>query len=183
MESIFNVAWGLKGLEDVMNIHPLFVHFPIALLLTSVAFCFLGSLFKKEELLTATKWVLYFGTLAAAVTVWTGLKAEATVSHGGGMHDTMEAHQYIGFTVLGLSILLSLWVFLSKNRIPEKGRALFLVVLALLAALLIQGADLGGRMAFLNGVGIGRKSMLSKDAHHSHRHHDSQIPDAVHGER
>lgn len=174
MSTLLNVQWGLKGAEELINIHPLFVHFPIALLLTSVAFYFLGTVFKKEEeeLLTAGKWALYFGALSAAVTVWTGLEAAKTAPHGGGTHELMMTHQYFGYTVLGLSILLSVWVFLSKATIPSKGRPLFLIGLVLLGLILVQGADLGGRMVFLNGVGVGRKSMMPAESGHEHGSHD-----------
>ncbi|OGX06161.1 MAG: hypothetical protein A3G87_02150 [Omnitrophica bacterium RIFCSPLOWO2_12_FULL_50_11] len=170
--NVQNVQWGLKGLEDVINIHPLFVHFPVALILTSVAFYFLGSIFRKDELFVAGKWVLYFGTLAAAITVWTGLQAEKTVPHGGGTHDIMMVHQYFGFVVLGLSLILSLWVLFSKTHIPPKGRIFFLIGLVLVGLILIQGADLGGRLVFLNGVGVGRKSMLEETSSHEHGDHE-----------
>jgi len=164
------VQWGLKGLGEVINIHPLFVHFPIALLLTSFACFLLGTLFKKDELLITGKWALYFGTLAAAATVLTGLQAERGVSHGGGTHEMMFVHKYIGFVVLGLSLILTLWINRSKAPIPAKGRIGFLIGSALLALIVTQGADLGGRMVFLNGVGVGRKSFIEKEAPHSGAH-------------
>lgn len=164
-----NVQWGLEGAKELINIHPLFVHFPIALLLTSTAFYFLGTLFRKQDLFAAGKWELYLGTLSAAVTVWTGLQAANTVPHSGGTHEIMMAHQYFGFAVLGLSALLSLWVLISKANIPSKGRIFFLAGLLLLSAVLTQGADLGGRMVFLHGVGVGNKNVPAKEAgHHEH---------------
>lgn len=177
-----NVQWGLQGAKELINIHPLFVHFPIALLLTSTAFYFLGTIFKKADLLAAAKWALYFGTLASAVTVWTGLKAAETVAHGGDTHQIMMVHQYLGFAVLGLSLALSAWVFFSKASIPGKGKPVFLLALVVLAAVLTQGADLGGRMVFLHGTGVGKKSMMQEEAHgheamgehedgHDHRNH------------
>ena len=165
------MEWGLKGAQEVMNVHPLFVHFPIALLLESLAFYFLGTIFKKDELLRAGKWTLYFGTLSAAVTVWTGLQAAKTAPHEGDAHQLMMMHQYFGFTVLGLSLALSAWIFFSKSYIPSKGRILFLAGLVLLGAALTQGADFGGRMVFLHGVGVGKKSMLQQ-AGHDHGAHD-----------
>ena len=102
---------GLKGLEELINIHPLFIHFPIALLLSSLAFYFFGNILKKEEFLVAGKWTLYFGTLAATVAVWTGLEAAKTVFHDAGIHEMMMAHQYIGFAVVRLSLILSVWLF------------------------------------------------------------------------
>jgi len=165
------VEWGLKGLQEVINIHPLFVHFPIALFLSAIAFYSIGSLLRKEELLIAGKWVLYLGTLAAAATVSTGLRAAETVSHVEGTHTLMMIDQYFGITDLSLGALLSLWLFFSKANIPTQGRSLFLIVLFLLGILLVQGADLGGRMVFLNGVGVGRKSMMPKAETPSHPHH------------
>lgn len=163
--NISSIEWGLKGAQELINMHPLFVHFPIALLLTSTAFYFLGTLFRKEDLFVAGKWELYLGTLSAAVTVWTGLQAAKTVPHGGGTHEIMMAHQYFGFAVLGLSALLSIWVFISKANIPSKGRIFFLAGLLLLSATLTQGADLGGRMVFLHGVGVEKKSMVAEESH------------------
>ena len=170
---LLNVQWGLKGFEELINIHPLFVHFPIALLLASSAFYFLGALFRKESLLEAGKWTLYTGAVGAVLTAWTGYEASQTVSHGGGMHQMMMTHQYLGFAVLGISLVLSAWVFFSKANIPVKGKPAFLLALVVLAAVLIQGADFGGRMVFLNGVGVGKKSMIKEmiaDSHTQHEH-------------
>ena len=114
-----SVEWGLKGASEAINIHPLFVHFPIAFLFGALALYGLGVLLRKDELLSAGKWVLYFGTLAAAVTVWTGLQAAETVPHDATTHPLMMIHQYFGFTVVGLSLLLSAWVFFSKSNIPS----------------------------------------------------------------
>jgi len=174
--NLLAIQWGLKGMGEVINIHPLFVHFPIALLLTSFACFLLGSVFKKDELLVTGKWALYFGTLAAILTVLTGLQAERGVSHGGGTHEIMIVHKYIGFVVLGLSLILTIWINRSKANIPTKGRMGFLIGSALLALIVTQGADLGGRMVFLNGVGVGRKSFIEKEApqpdtHHQHGGH------------
>src|SRR3989338_3837349 len=94
------IEWGLKGAGEAINVHPLFVHFPIALLLAALALYLFGSILKKEALLAAGKWNLLLGSLSAIATVWTGLKAAETVSHGGGTHQIMMAHQYLGFAVL-----------------------------------------------------------------------------------
>lgn len=169
-----NIPWGLQGVQELLNIHPVFVHFPVALLLTAVAFYFLGAIFRKEEFLSTGKWVLHAGTLSAAVTVWTGLRAADTVPHGGDSHAILIAHQYTGFAILGLSLLLSLWLLIAKFHIPQRGKTVFLTALLLLAALIFQQADFGGRLVFLNGVGVGRKSMVQQgnyDHHHEAHNH------------
>lgn len=168
-----NIDWGFQGLQEIINIHPLVVHFPIALLLTAIVFYFLGTIFRKEEFLLAGKWVFYAGTFTAALAVWTGLQAANTVPHGGEAHQTLMAHQYTGFAVLALSILLSLWLILTKANIPGWGKPLFLIALFLLAAVIMQQADFGGRLVFLNGVGVGRKGMMEQ-GHENHNHDTHQ---------
>ena len=159
--AIPHVKWGLDGAKELINIHPLFVHFPIALLLAAVVFYFLGSVIGKEDLFAAGKWVLWLGTLSAGLAVWTGLKAPDTVFHDMDIHPLILAHQYLGITILSLSFLLSLWVFISKANIPAK-RFVFLGILFLLSLLIVQQADFGGRIVFGKGVGIGQRSMMVK---------------------
>lgn len=148
------VQWGLQGLNQLVNIHPLFVHFPIALLLVSSAFYLSGLVLRKEELLSVGKWSLFSGTLSAMVAVGTGLQAANTVPHGGGVHETLIAHQYTGYSILGVSLLLSLWLLLAKRNLPQKGKALFFTVLFILSVVVLQQADFGGRLVFLHGVGV-----------------------------
>jgi len=172
-----NIEWGFSGIAGLTNIHPIFVHFPIALLLFSFAMFAMGIVLNKEQLLVTSKWSLYLGTLAAAITVWTGLQAEATVGHGSGSHEIMITHKYMGFMILGLSVLLSVWSLLSKSLIP-KAKIGFLSLFAIMSLLIAQSADLGGRMVFLHGVGVGQKSMSSEESGHDHgsQEHGGQEP-------
>lgn len=166
-----NLAWGFKGASELLNVHPLFVHFPIALLLASLVFYFLGLMLRKEELFAAGKGTLFLGTVSAGLAVWTGLQAAKTVSHDDEAHGIMMIHQYLGFGVLGLSVFLSLWLILAKAHFPSK-KILFLIAFILLGLVVIQQADFGGRMVFMKGVGVGRKSMLVQEKESAGRHHD-----------
>jgi len=159
---VLNVKWGLEGVKELVNLHPLFTHFPIALLLSSLGFYLVGLVFKKEHFLKTGQWTLYCGTVGAALAVWTGLQAANTVSHDDTTHAMMMAHQYLGVTVLVLGVLLSLWLLISRSSIP-KLKPLFVGGLFLIAVLLLQQVDFGGRLVFFHGVGMGRKSFVLKD--------------------
>jgi uncharacterized membrane protein len=163
---------GFYGMSEILNLHPVFVHFPLALLLTATFFYILGAALKKEPLLVVGKWNLFAGLLGSALAVWTGLEAAKGVSHGGGTHQVMILHQNLGYAILGLSLILSVWVLASKANIPSKLKGLFLAGLLILGVLIAQTADLGGRMVFLNGVGVGRKSMMPKEPGRAHVEHD-----------
>lgn len=62
----------MPGLAEMMNIHPLLVHFPIALLNAFVLMELLGLLLKKDEMRMAASWMLYLGTAGAAAAVTAG---------------------------------------------------------------------------------------------------------------
>ncbi|MBI4372385.1 MAG: DUF2231 domain-containing protein [Candidatus Omnitrophica bacterium] len=169
MFSLFGIPWGFEGFQEILNFHPVFVHFPIALLSAACGFYFLGIVFRKEELLAVGKWSLYFGALSALLAVVTGLQAADTVSHNDETHQIMMAHQYLGFVILGLSAFLSAWLLKAKANLPQKRKPIFLLALLLLAIMIAQQGDFGGRLVFLHGVGVGKKSMSQ---HSSHEHHD-----------
>ncbi len=146
----------------MISVHPLFVHFPIGLLFMSAVFYFAGSFLKKESLLQAGKWTLWSGALSAAAAVWTGLRAAYTAPHNDETHQIMLLHQNMGYAILAIAVILSAWLLIIKAPVPKRGRVVFLVALALLNLILIQQADLGGRMVFLHGTGVGKKSMLEQ---------------------
>jgi|GEM_PF-694594 len=153
------IPWGLQGAGELLNIHPLFTHFPVALLLFSAAFYFSGTLLRKHHFFPVGKWLLYSGVLTVIPAVWTGLRAAEGVPHNEEIHQIMIRHQYLGLALLALSAILSLWLFFSRSDMPSRGRIVFLAGLGVMSAMVLQQADFGGRMVFLNGVGIGKKNI------------------------
>ncbi|MBI4395033.1 MAG: DUF2231 domain-containing protein [Candidatus Omnitrophica bacterium] len=173
-----NIPWGFQGLQEMINYHPIFVHFPIVFFFTAIAFYFLAAIFRKEYFLIMGKTMLLLGALSTIPAASTGWQAANSVPHGGESHQILVAHQYLGFAIAGLSLLLSGWVLISKTGIP-KAKLFFLAALLLLGALVGQQADLGGRLVFLHGVGVGKKSMIQpaaghKTHEHEHGHHPHQ---------
>lgn len=153
-----HIAWGLGGAQEMQNQHPIFVHFPIAFLLGAAGFYLLGLLLKKENFFIVGKWTLFAGALSSAVAVWTGLRGAETVAHDEEIHQIMMRHQYLGFAILVISILWSLWLLFSKGNIPSRGRKVFVGGLLVMAVIIPQQADFGGRMVFLKGVGVGKRN-------------------------
>ncbi len=174
----------MPGLAGIQNFHPLLVHFPIALLSVFLILDVIGTLAKKTQWRDAASWFLYFGTVAAGLTVMAGFIAAGSVAHGGNVHDTMELHEHIGVAVLVIAVLLSIWRIASRGLIQGAANGLFLTLTALLCALMALGADLGGLMVYKYGVGV-EAVKQSEDGHmhgqqdaedaHDHGHeHDQQ---------
>ncbi len=144
------ISMVLPGLGEMANIHPMLVHFPIALLNGFLLMELLGFLLKKEEMRIAATWMLYLGTLGAAATVVAGFFAAASVPHNEEIHAIMIEHRNYGVTVLCLSVFLSLWRFLESS-----GRSLLqLLVGIVMVTTMALGADLGGLMVYKHGVAV-----------------------------
>ena len=157
-----------EGLKSVANVHPLFVHFPIALLLTSVALFFTGKVINRDEFLTVAKWDLLLGSLSGVVTVVTGFIAANTLPHNNDIHQAMTTHRIIMILVVLISLSLSGYAMYQRNLSDIKKNVYFFVGLILMAALLTIGADYGGKMVFKYGAGTELFKKMNPEPEHSH---------------
>jgi uncharacterized membrane protein len=156
----------LPGIAAMANVHPLFVHFPIALLSAFVAVEAGAGLLRRADWRVAASALLYLGTLGAVCAVVAGLQAAESVPHGEAVHDILERHEIFGFTVLTLAILLSAWRGWRGARFGRFERAVHFLAALLMVGLITLGADLGGLMVYGHGVGV--RAIDADTGHHQH---------------
>jgi uncharacterized membrane protein len=136
------------GVQHLQNIHPLLVHFPIALLSAATLMYWLGFLARRESWLWTGLWTLVLGALGAAAAVGSGLYAEPGVMLAPSVKTALLAnHKRIMIAVLILSAFLALWA-MAARPMPARGRVVFLTTLVVVVALIAKGADYGGRMVY-----------------------------------
>ena len=145
--------YGFEGLQKVMNVHPAFVHFPIALFPLTLLFYGLGVWLKKPPLLIGGRMVLYLAVISLAITVYTGLRAEESIPHNQEIHRMIETHKNTGWVLLIFGGLLTLWSFWHSGHRP-RGAWLFLLTAAFASYLVLQNGDIGSRMVYLQGAGV-----------------------------
>jgi uncharacterized membrane protein len=150
----------LPGLKAMLNYHPVFVHFPIALWLGALLFEALAAArssaargTSKEELHRTAVLLLYLGTLSAFFAVGTGLLAEDSVPQSSPAHDVMELHQTLTLIATSLAGLCMAAFFLREN-FTSRRRKIFLFGLVALAALMAVGADRGAQLVYQYGTGV-----------------------------
>ena len=137
-----------RGAEELQNLHPLIVHYPIAFLTASVPVYFLAWILHIESLEVIGLWLLGVGTLGAAAAVYTGWMGSQGVMVAPSVRDqVLVYHQWLMVVVLGLSILLAGWALLARPM-PRRGRPVFVIGLMLMSLVLAKGADYGGWMVF-----------------------------------
>lgn len=138
----------LPGVQHAQNIHPLIVHFPIALLSAAVLLYFLAVIVRRESWAWTGLWMLGLGALGAVVAVITGLHgAEGVMLAMSVKHELLFVHRDIMLSVLGLSVVLTIWALIARP-LPVRGRYAFLALLVIMLVLIAKGADYGGRMVY-----------------------------------
>jgi uncharacterized membrane protein len=142
------------GIALMENIHPLFVHFPIAFFIAFFLVDSIGSLAQKPQWRYVASWLLYLGTVAAGFAVVAGLFAADMVEHGEDVHEIMEQHEHFGIAVLSLALFLSAWRMKHWGLNHFSANSVFLCLSALLCLLISLGADLGGLMVYQYGVSV-----------------------------
>ncbi len=160
----------MPGIASMENIHPLVVHFPIALLSVFFVLDLVGTLAKKQQWREVASSFLYLGTLAALFTVIAGHIAADTVAHGANVHAIMEKHEDLGMAILSLATALSAWRLKHKGLFQGYVNGVFLALSALLCVLIVLAADLGGLMVYQYGVAV--KAVPVTESAHDHQHAD-----------
>jgi uncharacterized membrane protein len=155
------------------NIHPLIVHFPIALLSAFVAVEAGAALLRREDWRVAASALLYLGTLGAAGAVMGGWLAAQSVPHGDAVHAILERHETFGFTVLTLALLLSAWRLWRGRYFGRFERAIHFLLALFMVGLITLGADLGGLLVYGHGVGVRAIDAKTEQHHHHESFEDS----------
>lgn len=138
----------LPGVQHLQNIHPLIVHFPLALLPVAALFYLLAWLTGKESCGWTAFWMLGLGVLSAAAAVGSGLYGAEGVMVAPSVRERLLVnHERIMLVVLGLSVVLWIWALLARP-IPRRAGLIFALLFSILLAGMTLGADFGGRMVF-----------------------------------
>ncbi len=138
----------LPGLGHVQNIHPLFVHFPIALLLTGALFYLIAWIGGREPIEWTAFWVLMLGAIGAAAAVATGLYAGPGVMISESVREHLLRHHMRIMIVTSLVTgILAIWA-IAARPMPLRGRIIFMLGLLAVVVLISIGADLGSEMVY-----------------------------------
>ncbi len=168
--STWNLLGGIETLGS--NLHPLFLHFPIAFLFGFLLVELYGLVFRKAGARHLASHLLYLGAVGAAVTAISGLLAAESVPHGAQVHAIMEWHERAGITVAVLAAGLALWRGLGGIPVSTMNLTFSLLMSFILFGILFLGADLGGLMVYQHGVGVQQLQSAADHQHHLHNEDD-----------
>jgi uncharacterized membrane protein len=148
------------------SLHPLIIHFPIALLLLSPLFVLMSAVLRPPSgrpYMIAALIILLLGTGSLFIAASSGEAAAELAERGGGMDAVLQAHEGLASTTRivfsGLSVVL-LGIFLlpllprySESRVASTYLPIAFLALYLVGGvLLVNTAHAGGRLVHEFGV-------------------------------
>jgi uncharacterized membrane protein len=138
----------LPGVAHLQNLHPLAVHFPLALLPVATAVYIVTWLTGRESWAWTGLFILIIGILSAALAVSLGLYAAPGVMIARSVRaNLLEPHKRFMLTTFSLSVMATAWALI-RPPFPIKGRLFFLILLVTVVITMTLGADYGGRMVY-----------------------------------
>lgn len=150
------------------SLHPMVVHFPIALLFSAVGLDLLALLLKRSGFHRIALWNLGLGVLGAAAAAWTGWQAAEIAKHTLEIHRIIELHRKLGLATLILGTLVLVWRLWRRDQFGPRSRIVMTGLLLVLAGVLSYGAHLGGRLVYEFGVGGQFGHRAEETAPHQH---------------
>ncbi len=142
----------LAPYSPLVQIHPMLVHFPIVLLITSLAFEGVF-LWKKEEIWGKIAFYFFLiGFLSGAIALLSGLFAHSLIEKSfllpEEVHEEIHEHENLAYISMGVWLLVGLLFLLIKSRL------LYRIGLLLLLGVLFLTYKEGGELVHDHGVGV-----------------------------
>ena len=135
-------------------IHPMLVHFPIALLFVSVFFDLLSFYTGREDFKKGAFWLLILGWIAGLAATLTGILSEEVVEKAGVPEAAIERHEFFALTTLALFVGLMLVRFWIRNRWSSRDRLVYMGVALVGLSLLATTGFWGGDLVYRYGAGV-----------------------------
>jgi len=144
------------GIHALPNLHPLVVHFPIALYTTFLLLELIAIMRRSDRVYHAASWTLYVGVVSAVSAILLGRQAALSVPHGGIVHSIIDQHESYALTATGIAIVLALWRIIAGEWLMgfSPSRLVHLLLAVLVVVFIFLTADLGGLMVYKFGVGV-----------------------------
>ncbi len=152
--TVTNAKQALSLIKMGAPLHPIFVHFTIALTASSLFFDALGWFFYKNSLSNAGFWTMIGAALITLATILSGLVSSTKVPmEEGEARSFLRAHMVLGFAFYGLLTALAFWR-LSLWQSASAVSWWYLAALAIVSLVMTAQGYLGGELVYRYGVEV-----------------------------
>ena len=141
-----------KNLPWIDVIHPIVVHFVIAMTLIAVIFDIIGVFTKRSNLFEVSFLNLIVATIAIFIAIIFGQIEAGLASPYGSSRDVLNYHSTIGGSLAAILSIITGWRYVSRQNNPNNLSIGFLSVDILLAFLVCIQVYLGDKLVWIYGL-------------------------------
>ena len=132
-----------------LHLHPLIVHFPIALFITALGAEILSLIFKKNTLHKVAYCNYFFVILGAITAVLSAWRDNMFLKH-----PVFYTHRNLAYITLIVASISGIILLLIKRKSERLLRIIFFIFLILIASLVSLTAYYGGKLVYEYGIGV-----------------------------
>ena len=141
-----------KNLPWIDVIHPIVVHFVIAMTLIAVFFDIVGIITKKSNLFEVSFLNLIVATIAIFIAIIFGQIEAGLANPYGSSRDVLNYHSTIGWSLAAILSIITGWRYVSRQNNPNNLSLGFLFVDVMLAFLVCVQVYLGDKLVWIYGL-------------------------------
>jgi uncharacterized membrane protein len=141
-----------KNLPWMDVIHPIVVHFVIAMTLITVVFDLIGVITRRRNLFEVSFWNLLVATVAIFVAIIFGQIEAGLATPYGASRDLLNYHSTLGWSLAAILSLLTGWRYVARQKDPTVLPRGFLIIDSILAVLVFCQVYLGDKLVWVYGL-------------------------------
>jgi uncharacterized membrane protein len=134
------------------TIHPIVVHFVIAMVLFAVLCDVIGYVTRNPRLYEVSWWNLFFATISIFIAIIFGQIEAGLAEPYSAAESTLNLHTILGWSLSGIIAAITAWRYVLRSRDPKTLPLLFLGVNLLLTGLVFFQVYLGDVLVWVYGL-------------------------------
>lgn len=135
-------------------LHPMIVHFPIALAIMALVSDVVGDILKRPGLYLVGHWSMVGAALAAGLAVLAGYLDMNRASLSPELDGYVHLHMRIGWVILAVLVLLAGWRLLPRLSMTTLHHVIYRLASTVGAALVVFQGWYGGEMVYVYGTSV-----------------------------
>ncbi len=134
------------------TLHPIVVHFVIAMVLFAVVCDAIGYFTKNPRLYEVSWWNLFFATISIFIAIIFGQIEAGLAEPYAAVEKTLNLHSWLGWGLSGIITAVTGWRYVIRLRDPKELPISFLVLGVLLTVLVLFQVYLGDILVWVYGL-------------------------------
>ena len=151
---MLNLSLNHEGLPYPDPIHPIIVHFVIAMVFFSFFCDVLGYLTHKHRLFEVSFWNLIVAAICIFLAVIFGQFEASLAQPYEAVQSTLSLHTITGWFLAALTVAITAWRSVIRRQNPVKISSLYLGAAALLSCLVFFQMMLGSQLVWVYGLHV-----------------------------